>query len=198
MSVLNVEVYMKFFNKALVWSLVAFSGVAAANVNDPHPFKSTSANKLYVATAGEVMLTFLSKDASYSDDLFLQGSSTKILNNQTALAGQQFSLGSFQAGAELAFKLFVNDTHNTFYSGFTSNNADNSIHTVFELNSDKTVIVGFEDLLNGGDKDFNDVIFKLSNVSMSNVAVAAVPEPLTVSMILTGLFMFAALKRRQS
>lgn len=189
---------MKIFIKGLVCGLIAFSGIASANVNVPEVFKTNAANKLFVASAGEVMLTFLSKEASYSDDLFLQGSSTKILNNQTALLGQQFSLGSFQAGAELAFKLFVNDTHNTFYSGFASNNADNSIHTAFELNSDKTVTVGFEDLLNGGDKDFNDVIFKLSNVSISNVAVAAVPEPLTVSMMLAGLFMFAALKRRQN
>ena len=189
---------MKFFNTALVWSLVAFSGVAAANVNDPHPFKSASADKLHVATAGEVMVTFLSKTAAYSNDLFLQGSTTKILNNQTAFAGQTFSLGSFKAGAELAFNIFVNTTGETFYSGLASNNRDNMIHTAFELNPDNTVTMGFEDLIYGGDKDYDDIVFKLTNVQMSNAAVAAIPEAQSYAMLFAGLFMIGALKRRKS
>ena len=189
---------MKFFNKALVWSLVAFSGVAAANVNDPHPFKSTSADKLYVATAGEVMVTFLSKTAAYSNDLFLQGSTTKILNNQTAFEGQIFSLGSFQAGTELAFNIFVNTTGDTFYSGLASNNSDNLIHTAFELNPNNTVTMGFEDLIYGGDKDYDDIVFTLSNVRMTDAAVAAVPEAQSYAMLFAGLFMFGAIKRRKS
>lgn len=189
---------MKFFNKVLVWGLVAFSSVAEANVDISHAFTAASASKLYVASAGEVMVTFLSKDAAYSDDLLLQGSSTKIFNNQTALTGQQFSLGSFEADSELAFKLFVNDTGNTFHSGLASNNSDNLIHTAFELNPNNTVTMGFEDLLNGGDKDYNDIVFILSNVKMTNAAVAAVPETQSYAMLFAGLFMLGAIKRRKS
>ena len=189
---------MKFFNKVLVWGLVTFSGFAAANVNDSHAFKAASADKLYVASAGEVMVTFLSKTAAYSNDLFLQGSTAKILNNQTAFEGQIFSLGSFQAGTELAFNIFVNTTGDTFYSGLASNNSDNVIHTAFELNPNNTVTMGFEDLIYGGDKDYDDIVFTLSNVKMANAAVAAVPEAQSYAMLLAGLFMFGAVKRRKS
>ena len=189
---------MKFFNKVLVWGLVTFSSVAVANVDTPRTFTAASESKLYVASAGEVMVTFLSKDAAYSDDLFLQGLSTKLFNNQTAFKGQQFSLGSFAAGSELAFKLFVNDTGNTFYSGLASNNSDNLIHTAVELNPDNTVTIGFEDLLKGGDKDYNDIVFKLSNVQLTNAAVAAVPEVQSYAMMFAGLLMLGAAKRRKS
>lgn len=189
---------MKFFNKILVWSLVTFSGAASANVNISHAFNAASASKLYVASAGEVMVTFLSKSAAYSNDLFLEGSTTKILNNQTAFAGQTFSLGSFQAGKELAFHIFVNTTGDTFYSGPASKNADNLIHSAFELNANNTVNMGFEDLLYGGDKDYDDIVFTLSNVQMTDAAVAAIPEAQSYAMLLAGLFMFGAVQRRKS
>ena len=189
---------MKFFNKVLVWGLVTFSGVVSANVDNSQALTSVSASKLYVASAGEVMVTFLSKSAVYSNDLFLQGSTTKILNNQTASMGQQFSLGSFQAGAELAFNMFVNDTGNTFHSGPASNNSDNLIHSALELSRDNTVTMGFEDLLYGGDRDYNDLVFKISNVNLTNTAVAAVPEAQSYEMLLAGLFTLGAIKRRKS
>ena len=190
---------MKFFNKVLVLGLLAYSGVAPANVNDLHAFNAASAdNKLYVASAGEVLVTFLSKDAAYTDDLFLQGSTTKILDNQSAFEGQTFSLGSFQAGAELAFNIFVNNTGDTFYSGPASNNKDNATHAKYELNPKNTVTISFEDLLHGGDIDFNDIIFKVSNVAMSDAAVAAVPEGQSYAMLLAGLFMLGVVKRRKS
>lgn len=189
---------MKFFNKVLVWGLVAFSSFAVANVNDPHAFKAASADKLYVASAGEVMVTFLSKTAAFSNDLFLQGSTAKILNNQTAFEGQIFSLGSFQAGTELAFNIFVNTTGDTFYSGLASHNKDNLIHTAFELNPNNTVTVGFEDQIYGGDKDYDDIVFTLSNVRMTAASVAAVPESQSYAMLLAGLFILGAVKLRKT
>jgi hypothetical protein len=189
---------MNIFIKGLVFGLAAFSSVASADVNAPHAFKGASEDKLYVASAGEVFVTFLSKTAAYSNDLFLQGSSTKILNNQTALEGQLFSLGSFSAGAELAFKIAVNTTGDTFFSGLASNNKDNLMHSAFELNPNNTVTMGFEDLMYGGDKDYDDIVFMLSNVKMGNTAVAAVPEAQSYSMMLAGLFMLGFVKRRKS
>ena len=189
---------MRFFNKVLVLVLLGFSGVAAANVNDPHAFNAAAADKLYFATAGEVMVTFLSKTAVFSNDLFLQGSTTKILNNQTAFEGQTFSLCSFQAGAELAFNMFVNTTGDTFYSGSASNNKDSIIHTAYELNPNNTVTMGFEDILYGGDKDYDDMVFTLSNVRLSDAAVAAVPEQQSYAMLLAGLFALGAVKRRKN
>lgn len=189
---------MKFFNKVLVLGLLAYSGVSEASVNNLQALNAAPANKLYVASAGEVMVTFLSKEAAYTDDLFLKGTTTKILDNQSALGGQTFSLGSFKAGAELTFNIFVNNTGHTFYTGPASNNEDNIIHAKYEFNPQNTVTISFEDLLHGGDKDFNDLIFKVSNVAMSNASVAAVPEEQSYAMLLAGLFTLGLLKRRKS
>lgn len=157
-----------------------------------------SSDSIFVATPGEVILTFISKTAKYSNDLFLVGSSASILNNQTAVSGQQFSLGSFQAGAELVFKMFVNDTGRTFFNGIAANNADNVLHAAYSTPLGKPVIVGFEDLYRGGDKDFDDLVFSLSNVVVSAIPIAAVPESETVAMLLAGLFAIGALTRRKA
>lgn len=157
-----------------------------------------SSKSIFVATSGEVILTFLSKSAAYSSDLFLSGSSESILNNQTAVSGQQFSLGSFQAGAELIFSIFVNDTGHTFFNGIASNNADNVLHTAYSNYHGKPLKVGFEDLYGGGDRDFNDLVFSLSNIVIGVAPVVAVPEPETYAMLLAGLFAIGALKRRKA
>lgn len=157
-----------------------------------------SSKSIFVAASGEVILTFLSKTASYSNDLFLVGEPESILNNQTAVSGQQFSLGSFQAGAELVFKIFVNDIGQTFFNGIAANNADNVLHTAYSARIGKPVIVGFEDLYGGGDRDFDDLVFSLSNVVIGTTPVAAVPEPETYAMLLAGLFAIGALKRRKA
>lgn len=157
-----------------------------------------SSKSLFVATSGEVILTFLSKSAAYSSDLFLVGTPDSILNNQTAEGGQQFSLGSFLAGTELVFKIFVNDTGHTFFNGIAANNPDNKLHAAYKARSGKPLIVGFEDLYGGGDRDYNDLKFSLSNVVIGNTPVVAVPEPETYAMMLAGLFVIGALKRRKA
>ena len=42
--------------------------------------------------------------------------------------------------------------------------------------------VGFEDLFNGGDKDYNDLRF-----SVANVGVSRVPEPSALALVVGGL-----------
>jgi hypothetical protein len=189
---------MKFFKNVLVWILVTFSSVAMSSPNTLHAFDHPSAESLYAATAGEIVITFLSKSASYSNDLYLQGTSNKILNNQTAIVGQQFSLGSFEAGAELAFKMFVNTTGRSFYNGVASNNLDNILHAAYEVKPNNSVIVGFEDIFKGGDRDYDDLVFSLSNVSVGQYIPTPVPEPETYVMMAAGLLLLRAAKRRKA
>ena len=168
------------------------------NKHNPSKNLQASSKRIFVETSGEVILTFLSKSAGYSSDLFLSGSTDSILNNQTAVSGQQFSLGSFQAGAELIFKIFVNDTEHTFFNGIAANNTDNVLHAAYSAYLSKPLIVGFEDLYGGGDRDFNDLVFSLSNVVIGTVPVVSVPEPETYAILLAGLFAIGAVKRRKS
>ncbi|MDX1915365.1 MAG: DUF4114 domain-containing protein [Methylophilus sp.] len=154
-----------------------------------------NANNLYASTTGEVVLTFLSKSAAYATDLFLTGSATSILNNQTAVAGTQYSLGSFEKGQLISFDMLVNDTGFTFHSGSAANNVDQFIHVTFE-DSARQVVVGFEDLYGGGDQDYNDLVFSLTNVSVGNL-VSSVPEPGNYAMLLAGLGLFGLAMRRK-
>ena len=183
---------MKLLNCLILSAMVMMATPVVASENKPankNMIKEASSGSLFVASAGEVILTFLSKNASYSNDLFLVGSSDSILNNQTAISGQQFSLGSFQSGAELVFKMFVNNTGHTFFNGAAAINADNVLHTGYNKQIN-TVIVGFEDIYGGGDKDYNDLVFSLSNVGVGTFITAPVPEPETYAMLIAGLLMF--------
>lgn len=156
-----------------------------------------SSDKLYVATAGEVILTFLSKTAAYSNDLYLQGTPDSILNNQTALLGSQYSLGNFQAGSELSFTMFVKNTGFAYYTGNASLNPDNLLHAAYDITSGQSLNIGFEDLFNGGDKDYDDLVFSLNNVRVGSL-VTAVPEPETYAMMTAGLLLIGFAKRRKT
>lgn len=153
---------------------------------------SPNGDNLYVASTGEVVLTFLSKDADYFNDLFLAGIATPILNNQSAVAGAQFNLGSFEAGTQLTFGMFVYNTSNTFYNGAASLNPDGLIHAAYGNVTGNNVTIGFEDLFAGGDTDYNDLVF-----SLNNVYVSAVPEPETYAMLTMGLGLIGWVSRRR-
>jgi hypothetical protein len=187
---------MKKFNLFATIALVVFSSSAMSA--QPRQYELTpTEDKLYVASAGEVILTFLSKTAAYSNDLYLQGTSDSILNNQTAAPGTQYSLGFFETGAEIAFTMFVKNTGFAYYTGNASLNPDNFLHAAFDVTSSQSLNIGFEDLFNGGDKDYDDLVFSLSNVSVGYTA-QPVPEPETYAMLLAGLFAIGALKRRKA
>ena len=150
---------------------------------------------LLVASDGDVMLTFISKEAAHSSDLFLSGSSNVILNNQNTNPGQTFNLGSFVAGTKIAFEIFNKTDGFSFFTGLPSGNIDNTLHAFFRLISEDTIQISFEDLLGGGDKDYDDLVFKISNVKLGLAGnIPAVPEPATYLLMLTGLLLVSRMK----
>lgn len=184
--------------KKIVLGLALLSISSGAIAAQPRAYNLTpSTDKLFVATAGEVILTFLSKEAAYSNDLYLQGTTDAILNNQAAVAGSQYSLGSFQAGAELVFSMLVNNTGLTYFTGKANTNPDNFMHAAYDITSSQTVNIGFEDIFNGGDRDYNDLVFSISNVSVGP-SVSAVPEPEIVGMFTVGLMLLGFVARRKA
>lgn len=184
--------------KKIALGLALLSISSGAIAAQPRPYNLTPATgKLFVATAGEVILTFLSKEAAYSNDLYLQGTTNAVLNNQAAVAGSQYSLGSFQAGAELVFSMLVNNTGLTYFTGEANTNPDSFIHAAYDITSSQTLNIGFEDLFNGGDRDYNDLVFSLTNVS-AGPSVSAVPEPEIVGMFTVGLMILGFAARRKA
>lgn len=184
---------MRISNVVVILTLMMFASPVLATQKKHDAVKIPMASSLFVASTGEVVLTFLSKSAAYSDDLFLEGSPTRILNNQTAISGQTFSLGSFQAGTELVFRLFVNNTGYSFYNGEAENNPDNKFHAGYKQLRGGSIAVGFEDIFNGGDRDYNDMIFSINNVT----TISPVPEPEAYALMLIGLLMLVSVSRRK-
>jgi hypothetical protein len=105
-----------------------------------------------------------------------------------------FAYGGVPSGAELIFKIDDKTSGYTYYSGAASNNPDDFAHSVAFYNyyNGKT-LVGFEDLYDGGDKDFDDIVFLVSNVSR----IPLVPEPETYAMMLAGLGVMGVMVRRR-
>ena len=120
-----------------------------------------------IATGGNVIVTFLANGAGFTSELFLDGALGEefgaIFNNATTEVGASVDLGSFTGGTELIFKLLVKQTGDTFYTGFGDRNVDGTQHAAFESGKGQ-VFVGFEDLFGGGDFDYDDLVFSLTNV----------------------------------
>lgn len=81
---------------------------------------------------------------------------------------------------------------------FTSNpeeNGDTFDHMVtwYDDNNPNRYFVGFEDLYNGGDKDYNDVVLELiySNSSGKNPDTNQIPEPHSIALLGLGLIAFS-------
>jgi hypothetical protein len=159
---------------------------------------------IYVKTTGEVKATFLGQTAAYSDDLYLDSPTNAlgiIFNNHSVPIGTEVSLGTFTAGTELILRIHVNNTGDDFFSGPGSPGSLNpdgvghaKVDDTFALD---TSYVGFEDLLNGGDKDYDDLKISLSNTSTSQVPPGAAPLPATFLLVSTGMGMMALLKRKR-
>lgn len=151
--------------------------------------------KIIVQTDGEVVATYRGNSASYSNDLYLYSPnsySSLIFNNHASSIGSTVNLGFFSAGTELIFKLYVNNTGNTFYTGDGSLNGDGYAHArVDEAYAVGESLVEFEDLYNGP-FEFNDLSFSFTNVGTTQVPPSnGVPDAATtlplIGLALAGL-----------
>jgi hypothetical protein len=85
-----------------------------------------------------------------------------------------------QVGQQLAFFVMANldgtgNPADTWYNGST-NNSDGFQHMIaFFPDNSQYVIIGFEDMANGGDQDCNDVMFVV-DVGPNNAAAWRVPS----------------------
>jgi len=130
----------------------------------------------------DVTVEVLNASASYISELWLYAPGTPVFVATNQDTGTIVNLGKFSAGVELLFGIYVRNTGYTFYMGPGSRNPDGWIHAQVDYlgGGQATVgIGGFEDLYNGGDQDYNDCMFKFTNV--------VAPEPSALVVLASGL-----------
>ncbi|MCC5639945.1 PEP-CTERM sorting domain-containing protein [Nostoc sp. CHAB 5844] len=92
--------------------------------------------------------------------------------------GRTVNLGSFEAGQELLFGIFVRNTQQTYFLGPASRNPDNFTHAGVATIAPGVINGTFEDLFRGGDRSYNDLQFQLRGAVSNNPP--PVPEPTTM------------------
>jgi hypothetical protein len=110
------------------------------------------------SAGGDVIVEILPCLAGFTSELrlFSPGSPRLIGTNHDT--GTTVNLGSFPAGVELVFGIYVRETGRTYYSGFASTNPDGVGHgDVTCLNKGQSKI-GFEDQFGGGDRNYSDLL----------------------------------------
>jgi hypothetical protein len=110
------------------------------------------------SAGGDVEVEILPSIAGFTSELsFASPGATRVIGTNRN-AGTIVQLGSFPAGVELIFSIYVRETQRTFYSGPASSNSDGLGHGDVTCLSKGKARIGFEDQFGGGDRNYADLI----------------------------------------
>lgn len=152
--------------------------------------------KTPIASDGKVIFPDASSQISLLGDAV---KNPKRTTSDPLLPGDFVDLGYFDKGVRLDFWLIANGASGgrTAYSTDPARNPDRINHVVsFALPDSPYLIIGFEDLLGGGDMDFNDVLFAV-DIGKRNVrGLVGAPEPAIWAVLLGFLWIARHYLRR--
>lgn len=141
-------------------------------------------------------------DSSSRASTYDPQSSLNRTASEPLLPGDFVDLGTFAAGTQLDFFLIANGANGgqNVYSTQTSLNPDGINHVVafaYAMPDSPYLIIGFEDLYGGGDRDFNDLLFAVDIGAVNVKALTATPEP-ALLWVLGSFALLAARHRRRT
>ena len=116
-----------------------------------------------LATGGTVDIVVQPATAVFTSRLFLlhpDGTRENISLNTEV--GKHVTVGPFPAGQELVFGITVLNGGPTFLMGPASRNPDGIAHAEVTETGVRTFLVGFEDVFDGGDRDYDDNVFQFT------------------------------------
>lgn len=187
---------------AVTTSFVMLAPVQAGPIPYPTPGVENAANYTFTAAAsGDIVAYFYASTAGYTNELRLlvNGVDTGIqgLNNQTSAYGTSLNFGAVTAGDLLTF-VMVNLSPGgvgPWYSD-KSMNSDGIQHVYSTDFAGAGAVpagtfVAFEDLVGGGDLNYNDETFVFTNVAVS------VPEPGSLALLAIAMLGAAGATRRR-
>ena len=145
---------------------------------------TVSAVPIKFDTACEITITYLGTDASYSSVFgWVEGSPPGTLHHlgtgHTTSPGSLWDIGPRAANVNNILYITPAETQQTYYSDPASANPDSIEHVVVTPIDQYGYLltVGFEDLLGGGDRDFNDINLEVSCTPITSPPlVTAAPE----------------------
>jgi hypothetical protein len=189
---------------------LAFATATLANPLPTYPTPGVVNPADYAFTAaadGTIVAYFGGATAGFTNVLGLIVNGVDVgvtgLNNQTSQVGDSFDFGGFtvNAGDSLIFYIDVINTGERFFSRRILN--PDGITHIFSApyagglvgpggTIPAGIYVGFEDILGGGDLDYDDLKFVFTNVGGG-----VVPEPATWAMLIAGFGLVGLAARRR-
>ena len=145
---------------------------------------------------GSLQFQILPYEAAYTSQIYLHtGTATIFLGNSSSVGAvitisDPAALG-LNPEDEFVLGIHVMNTGDNFVMGGSYDNPDGIVHALVNYGYNHTAVIGFEDLLGGGDLDYDDAVVKV----LGNIGVAQIPEASTMLMLGSGILCLAYVLR---